>query len=60
MRDYVLVHQDKYVVEVRSREAFESGWQFAFYEELGEGIQLPSLGVAMKMGELYHGLKLGE
>lgn len=58
LRDYVLIHQDQYLVEVRSRESHLSLWNFAEYETVAQSVRLPSLRLEVPMDELYRGLRL--
>ena len=58
LRDYVLVHQDEYIVEVRSRGGSGEEWAFEFHQSIDGAVSLPSLGVMMDMREVYFKLDL--
>ena len=57
LRHYVLVAQDEHHVEVRSRgEGGGPDWRFEFVYGTDTSVQLPALGIALPMRELYRGV----
>ena len=56
LRTYVLVAQDDYAVEVRTRTGPQARWVYAFAKTLGEAVRLPALGLALPMAEVYRGI----
>ena len=60
LREYVLVAQDEYVVEVRSRAEAGGKWTYAFTKSLKDIVRLDALRVALPMAEVYRGIGPGE
>lgn len=52
-KEYVIIHQTKKLVEVRT---FSKGtsWSFAFYKEPNDMIKLQSLGIELSLEEIYY------
>lgn len=55
LRDYVIVHQDGYRVEVRHREGYGQPWQVNSYTDKRKEASLPGLGVTLPLHDLYRG-----
>ncbi len=60
LRDYVLISQDAYEVEIRSRSSAEAAWVIEYVAGIDEVITLPSLGLVISLKGLYRGLKIVE
>ena len=58
LREYVLVAQEDYWVEVRTRSEPGGAWTIAFAKTLAEAVYLPTLGLQLPMQEIYRGVKL--
>ncbi|MCI4666655.1 MAG: Uma2 family endonuclease [Bacteroidia bacterium] len=57
LKDYVLVNQNKYLVEVFSRD--EKGlWSIRYYSSLEEMIYFPGINVQVSMEDIYLGIDL--
>ncbi len=59
-KEYVLVEQDKYVVDVHYRKNKGALWQIKRYSGKEEIIQLKSIDVKIKMEDLFKRVKIGE
>lgn len=60
LRDYVLISQDAYEVEVRSRASADADWTFEYVAGIDKEITLPSLGLIIKLKGMYRGLNIVE
>lgn len=60
LRDYVLVHQDDTLVEVRSRTEAGGRWNIAFAKTLYGVAHLPSISVDLPLAEAYRGINFVE
>ncbi len=58
LKDYLLIDQDKAVVEVFSRESTNGLWKITRASELSESIELPSMGIEISLKELYEGVEV--
>ena len=58
LRDYVLISQEGYWVETRSRGEAGGPWRFAFAKTLNGAVELPALGLALPMRDVYRGITL--
>ncbi len=58
LREYVLIEQSRYVVEVFYKKSKNSLWSISRYEGLAENVKLQSLGIEVNMKDLYFDIKL--
>lgn len=58
LREYVLIEQEKAVVEVYSRQATSDLWRIMRVEGLAKKVVLTSIGVDIELGALYEGVNL--
>lgn len=59
LKEYVLIAQDRPVVEVYFKQEGSDLWRISRYEGTETTIQLRSLGIQIRMEELYFDLELG-
>ena len=57
LREYVLIRQDEYVVETRSRTEPGGPWQIVFAHERDHVAVLPTLELELPLTELYRGIR---
>jgi len=60
LQEYVLIEQDKYVVEVYYKAPDVDLWRISRFEGLETIIQLDSLGIHIKMSDLYYDIDLNQ
>lgn len=53
LREYLVVDHRRRAVEVRSRERAGAPWRSRLFAEGAERVELPSLGLALELGEVY-------
>lgn len=53
LSDYILVNQNKYLVEVFSRNE-EGLWQIQYYSDLDDIISIPGIGIEISMADVYY------
>jgi len=58
LQEYVLIEQDRYIVEVYSKKAKNDLWRISRYEGLNQLIKLQSLDIEISMSELYYDIKI--
>ncbi len=52
-REYVLIEQDKYIVDIQYKHENSDLWSLTRYEGVGKKVKLQSLGIEISMQELY-------
>ena len=57
LREYVLIRQDEYVVETRTRTEAGGPWQIVFAHEREHVAVLPTLDIELPLAELYRGIR---
>jgi len=57
-KEYVLIEQDKHVVDVHFKQKNSDLWSLTRYEGLDKVIYLQSLAIEISMKELYHRTKI--
>ena len=60
LREYVLIMQDDYRVEVRTRSAPSGPWQVSSARSLEASVTLPSVGIALPLAEVYRGIQFDD
>ena len=60
LREYVLVMQDDYRVEVRRRSAAGEPWYLTSASSLDDAVTLPSIGVDLPLAEVYRGIEFDD
>lgn len=55
LRDYLIVHQDRKRVEVRSRASANAPWRYSITVAPDERVELPGIGHAVKLSGMYRG-----
>jgi len=59
LQEYVLIEQDRYVVEVYFKKDKNDLWRISRYEGKDQTIILRSLNIEIKMAELYFDIEIG-
>ncbi|MCC6363505.1 MAG: Uma2 family endonuclease [Bryobacterales bacterium] len=59
LRDYILVSQDRVLVEHYARQE-AAAWLLRTYSQLEEELHIDSVSVAVPLSAIYHGIELGE
>lgn len=54
LREYVLIEQDKWAVEVRYRSSADQDWVMAYYEGEDAEVLLRSLDLRLSLRQIYH------
>jgi Uma2 family endonuclease len=58
LQEYVLIDQDRYVVETYYKNPGSDLWRISRYEGLDEVLQLQSISIDIKMSDLYFDIKI--
>jgi len=58
LQHYLIVSQEMCLVQHFRRRA-EEGWDFLFYDELDQQIELPELALRLPVAEIYQGIEFG-
>ncbi len=53
LREYVLVEQESWKVEIRYRDSADKNWEMAYFSGENTAVLLRSFGVALPMNQLY-------
>ncbi len=57
-KEYVLIEQDRYLVEVFTKKDATNSWEIARYEGLDKQILLPALDISIAMEDLYFDVEI--
>lgn len=59
LQEYVLIEQDRHVVEVYYKKSKNDLWSILRYEGMGQTILPQSLGIKINMADLYFDIEMG-
>ena len=59
LRHYLIVEQEKRFISVYSRSSADEDWRFRFYKELEDEIPLDSIGLKLRLEDIYADTALG-
>jgi Uma2 family endonuclease len=56
VREYLVVHSDRYAVKLYARRAMDELWTVRIFEDPAEAVQLESCGCRLTLSEIYAGV----